>query len=85
MGTILKEMYGNAEDKMQVASIHIFGIKYGKNIIENEFKAPDIIKTAGLNESYSTELQKALNIYRCLDKNTYGISISCCDNAAGRK
>ena len=37
LGTILKEMYGNAEDKMQVASIHIFGIKYGKNIIENEF------------------------------------------------
>ena len=81
LGTILKEMYGNAEDKMQVASIHIFGIKYGKNIIENEFKAPDIIKAAGLNESYSTELQKALNIYRCLNKNTYGISISGGDNA----
>ena len=80
LGTILKEMYGNAEDKMQVASIHIFGIKYGKNIIENEFKAPDIIKAAGLNESYSTELQKALNIYRCLNKNTYGISISEGDN-----
>lgn len=27
LGSILKEMYGNAEDKMQVASIHIFGIK----------------------------------------------------------
>ena len=37
LGDILKEMYSNAEDKMQVASIHIFGIKYGKNIIENEF------------------------------------------------
>lgn len=49
LGSILKEMYGNAEDKMQVASIHIFGIKYGRNIIENEFKAPDIIKAAGLN------------------------------------
>ena len=80
LGDILKEMYSNAEDKMQVASIHIFGIKYGKNIIENEFKAPDIIKAAGLNESYSTELQKALNIYRCLNKNTYGISISGGDN-----
>lgn len=80
LGTILKEMYGNAEDKMQVASIHIFGIKYGRNIIENEFKAPDIIKAAGLNGSYSTELQKALNIYRCLNKNTYGISISGGDN-----
>lgn len=73
---ILLEMYSNAEDKMQVASIHIFGIKYGKNIIEKEFKALEIIKAAGLNESYSTELQKALNIYRCLNKNLYGISIS---------
>lgn len=76
LGNILLEMYSNAEDKMQVASIHIFGIKYGKNIIEKEFKAPEIIKAAGLNESYSTELQKALNIYRCLNKNSYGISIS---------
>lgn len=76
LGSILRDMYDNAEDRMQVASIHIFGIKFGKNIIEKEFKAPDIIKAAGLNESYSTELQKALNIYRCLDKNSYGISIS---------
>lgn len=76
LGSILFEMYSNAEDKMQVASIHIFGIKYGKNIIEKEFRAPEIIKVAGLNESYSTELQKALNIYRCLNKNSYGISIS---------
>lgn len=76
LSNILLEMYSNAEDKMQVASIHIFGIKYGKNIIEKEFKAPEIIKAAGLNESYSTELQKALNIYRCLNKNSYGISIS---------
>lgn len=76
LGGILYEMYSNAEDRMQVASIHIFGIKYGKNIIEKEYRTPDIIKAAGLNESYSTELQKALNIYRCLTKNSYGISIS---------
>mgnify|MGYP004523379175 CR=1 FL=1 len=76
LGDILDQMYSNAEDKMKVASIHIFGIKYGKNIIEKEFRAPDIIKAAGLNESYSTELQKALNIYRCFSKNSYGISIS---------
>lgn len=75
LGAILKEMYTNAEDKMQVASIYIFGIKYGKNILEKDFKASDIIKEAGLNESYSTELQKAINVYRCLNKNKYGISI----------
>lgn len=76
LGNILGQMYGSAEDKMKVASIHIFGIKYGKNIIQKEFRASDIIKEAGLNESYSTELQKALNIYRCLSKNSYGLSIS---------
>lgn len=76
LGAILKEMYSSAEDKMQVASIYIFGIKYGDNIIKKEFKALDIIKLAELNESYSTELQKALNIYRCLSKNSYGLSIS---------
>ena len=80
LGSILRDMYSNAENRMQVASIHIFGIKYGKNILEKEFRAPDVIKAAGLNESYSTELQKALNIYRCLNKNTYGISISGGDN-----
>ena len=76
LGNILKEMYSNAENKMQVASIHIFGIKYGKNIIQNAFKSLDIVKAAGINESYSTELQKALNIYRCLEQNSYGIYIS---------
>lgn len=69
-------MYSNAENKMQVASIHIFGIKYGKNIIQKAFKSLDIVKAAGINESYSTELQKALNIYRCLEQNSYGIYIS---------
>ena len=76
LGNILKEMYSNAENKMQVASIHIFGIKYGKNIIQKAFKSLDIVKAAGINESYSTELQKALNIYRCLEQNSYGIYIS---------
>lgn len=76
LGSILKEMYNSAEDGMQVTSIYFFGIKYGKNIIEEEFKVSDIIKEANLNESYSRELQKALNIYRCLDKNVYGISFS---------
>lgn len=77
LGSILWEMYSNAEDKMQVAMILTFGIKYGKEIIENNFKVPDIIKAAGLNDSDSAELYKGINIYRCLDKNLYGISI--CD------
>lgn len=78
LGSILSEMYEHAEKKMQVASIYIFGIKYGEIILQKEFKIPDIIREAGLNESYSTELQKALNVYRCFNKNSYGITISTC-------
>lgn len=76
LGSILLEMFRGAEDKMRAVSVLIFGIKYGKNIIEKEFKAPDIIRTAGLSDGYSVELQKALNIYRCLNANSYGISFS---------
>lgn len=83
LGDILYQMYSNAEEGMQVASIHIFGIKYGKMIIEKEYKAPDIIRAAGLNESYSVELQKALNTYRGLNKNIYGISIFDGDRTKG--
>lgn len=75
LGSILNEMYTNADDKMQVASIHIFGIKHGKNIIDKNYRVSDIIRLARLNESYSTELNKAINIYRGLLTNKYGIAI----------
>lgn len=76
LGSVLRRMYNNAEEKMKVTSIHIFGIKFGKDIISKGIKASEIIKAAELNESYSRELQKALNIYKCLVADSYGISIS---------
>ncbi len=33
LGSVLRRMYNNAEEKMKVTSIHIFGIKFGKDII----------------------------------------------------
>ncbi|MBY6915759.1 AAA family ATPase [Clostridium botulinum] len=80
LGDILKNMYDNAEKNMQVASIHIFGIKYGEKIISSDYKAPDIIKAALLNESYATELNKAINIYKCLQSNRYGIRMKDINN-----
>ena len=76
LGEILRDMYDNAAPKLQVAAIYIFGIKYGKNIQEKGYKVSEIIKAARMDDtSYGTELNKALNIYRCLAANTYGISI----------
>lgn len=72
---ILKSSYENADSNMQVASIHMFGIAYGKYIID-KFSASSIIEKAGLNKSYSTELSKGINIYKCLATNKFPISIT---------
>lgn len=76
LGTILNEMYSNATEGMQVCSIHIFGIKYGKAIVNGSYKLSEIIRASGLNDSYNTELSKALNIYKSLVANTFGITIN---------
>lgn len=76
LGNILRDMYDNAAPKLQVAAIHIFGIKYGRNILEKGYKASEIIKAARMEDTaYGTELSKALNIYKCFTSNTYGISL----------
>ena len=75
LAVILKEMYNTADTGMQVASIYIFGIRYGNVIIEGNFRAADIINQAKMNASYSSELQKALNVYKCLAEGTFGLTI----------
>lgn len=75
LGEILKSMYENAAEGMQVCSIHVFGIKYGRAIIDGGYKSTEVIKASGLNDSYNTELSKALNIYKSLLANTFGITI----------
>lgn len=73
LGQILKNMYSLAEDKKKILSIHMFGIKYGKEIRKNEYSALSIIKASGLNASYVTELSKALNIYDSISTNLFGV------------
>ena len=69
LGLILKKMYDSAGDKQQAVSIHMFGIKYGKIILEKDYKPSEIIKFSGLNESYSSEVTKGINIYKFLSTN----------------
>lgn len=64
LGKILKEMYDNAPDGYQVANIHLFGIKYANVILENNYKATDIIKSSGLNKAYAIEVSKGVKLSR---------------------
>ncbi len=43
LGQELKRMYEKANRNEQVAMIHVFSIKNGKTIIENNIKSVDII------------------------------------------
>lgn len=69
LGLILKKMYDSAEGKQQVVSIHMFAIKYGRTILEKNYKPSEIISFSGLNESYSSEITKGINIYKYLSVN----------------
>jgi len=73
LGAILNQMYGTAGENLKVASIFMFGLKYAKQIIENKHLLSEILTNAGMSSSYSAELNKSLNIYKCIDQNMYGI------------
>lgn len=75
LGSILSGMYLYADEGQKVPSIYIFGFKYGYHIIKEDFKAKDIIRAAQMHESYATELNKAIAIYKCMQGNLYGLSL----------
>ena len=62
MGAKLKSMYDNAPYGEAVAHIHLFGIMYGEEIVENGYKNNKIIEYSGINESYRTELSKGIKL-----------------------
>lgn len=63
LGNELNDIYTNLGEKVgKVASIHLFGIKYGVMIKENGYKPVDIIKISGIHSSYITELGKGIKL-----------------------
>ena len=75
LGQILSQMYRSAEaDNGKKKSIHMFTIKYGAIILEKGYSAKAIIAAApGLKKSFETEVNSALNIFKSISNNEYGI------------
>lgn len=72
---ILKKMYDQGQqDKSATFRIILFGLKYGTIIKEKDFKIKQIVKSAGLNESYATEVNKGVGLASLISKNANGIS-----------
>ena len=63
LGEVLKAMYNGADYGKQVATLYLFVFLYAEHLIDI-YKSAEVIKAAGLNSSYSTEIDKAYNVYR---------------------
>ena len=57
---ILKGLYENAENRQMVSNIHLFGIKYSKDLIGKDLK--NIALKATKKESYHSEINKGMNL-----------------------
>ena len=62
LGDILRDMYENAKEGYAVVLIHLFGIKYAEQIRDSGVTPMDIVRAAGINASYSTEIQKGIRL-----------------------
>ncbi len=72
LGEILKQMYDAAVGG-KVSAIHMFGIKYGPIIKAKNYSTAEIVRIAGIGESYNVEVSKGISIYKIIKDNNYGI------------
>jgi 5-methylcytosine-specific restriction protein B len=64
LGEILNQMYFGADEAETAAMVHLFGIKYAKEIRDSGASMKAIAKAAGINESYGTEISKGVKLSR---------------------
>lgn len=62
LGKILSNNFENAKNGETVASIYLFGIKYGKLIKTKNYSINEIIKISGINQAYFAELNKGIRL-----------------------
>lgn len=62
LGQKLKTMYNEAPRGDQVAFIHLFGIMFADALSNDRLSKREILKTAGLPESYQTEISKGIRL-----------------------
>ena len=61
LSDILKNMYENATNKKAVM-IHLFGIKYAKELKNDDISIKELLKAAHIPESYVVEINKGIRL-----------------------
>lgn len=75
LGDTLRNMYkaGN-NNHSQVASIYLFGLKYGQNIRANKLSVKNIVSRAGLSDNYIVEINKGVKLSELISQNSFGMA-----------
>lgn len=63
---ILKDMYDSAT-RDKTTMIHLFAIKYAKELQDNNIQLKELLKNAGMPESYVTEINKGLRLSKYVE------------------
>ena len=69
LGQELRNMYDKAPRGAQVVFIHLFGIRYASDITDGRLDKKQILRAAGLPESYQTEISKGMNLAKYVTSN----------------
>lgn len=63
LGAVLAKMYQSGEGKgSKTTMIHLFGIRYAREIEENCIPILGIVKSAGISSTYVTEVNKGIRL-----------------------
>lgn len=65
----LNEMHSNAAEGEKVAMIHLFGIEYANEILNNGYSKKELIRLANIKDSFHTELAKGIKLAKYVTTN----------------
>ncbi len=60
LGEILREIYENSPEGLKTLNIHLFGIKYGEQILNNNLRIENIVNISGIKPIYKMEIRKGI-------------------------
>ena len=67
LASILRDMSDNAPKGEKSTMVHLFGIIYAKAIKANNISISELLKMAGIKESYNVEIRKGIRVGRYVE------------------
>lgn len=67
LAAILKEMYHGANDGEMTTMIHLFGVKYAKQLRDLDNSYNDVAVAAGIQKDYGAEIGKGVRLARYVE------------------